>query len=739
MAALSIYHLVWAVLLSSKMPILVVKAFATTSSSFFFSGQRINHKAPLFSVAENPIVAQEKEGKQYAITPSAQSEVEASASSQEEEIESYDEFDTSIFDIVSARAALCLYDSEMKRDVKTDAVTTPASAANWINDAAAFALQKAIDKLKIKLPEERTGIDRDESSSWLRWMKSAPTPMIVDLSESTREIANKTISHAAMDLIDLERDDFLSRLGCRLLLFPSGSSLSAPLLEPPASMIYGKLLYGGITRYRRLVSSNSRSPPRKAGERTDIKTSPCDNIPGWIQYGGTERMYEAVDIGPAAIFEVIVLPKSVITRGLTLSDIASPNSVGDDMVVQNLAWKPQQIFDVLPDAASNSTAKTSLDSMDFVTGYTPISQSGKDRNDAFESDFKTSVGGLGKQIDAIVRRVLDGRVIRPVDEDANKDSSDDTTTALTMAAMEAEELAVLGLTPVRGLLLYGPPGTGKTLLARQIAKALRARTPKIVSAPELLDRWVGGSEKLVRGLFAEAEAELAACNGDATRSALHVVVIDEIDAVFRKRSSGEDSGEATRASVVNQILAKMDGINAIDNVLIIGLTNRRELLDGALLRPGRLEVQIEVPLPDREGRREILQIHFGALRKKGRLSMPLCAAIDGVSANSKTTLSSPVNVGAETEDEKENARERKRDKLKNAIKNAWYEASSTVRPTYDLAADHATGGFSGADIAGLVRCAGSLALSRARRNGNGVEGLLITLEDVKMALEEVKP
>ena len=71
---------------------------------------------------------------------------------------------------------------------------------------------------------------------------------------------------------------------------------------------------------------------------------------------------------------------------------------------------------------------------------------------------------------------------------------------------------------------------------------------------ELLDRWVGSSEKLIRQLFKDAEAELAACNGDPTKSALHVIVIDEIDAVFRKRSSSEDSGETTRASAVNQVI-----------------------------------------------------------------------------------------------------------------------------------------------------------------------------------------
>jgi vesicle-fusing ATPase len=563
-------------------------------------------------------------------------------------------------------------------------------------------------------------------------MKSSPTPLIIDLSDELRALANATISDENFDLIQLGRETFLSRLGCRIVLLPSGAALSSPLREPPATLIYGKLLYGGITRYRTLISSNSRRPPRKAGERTDIMGSAAirDNIPAWIQYGGTERMYEAVDMGPAAVLEVMLLQ-----RGQTMPDRIN----FDDMMVQNFLWKPQDIFGIIEDTNGNPDATSDIDQIDFVTGYTPMSQSGKNRNDAFESDFKESVGGLQKQIDAIVRRVLDGRVLRPVQEDDNA-VEDVTTTALAAAALEAEELAVLGLTPVRGLLLYGPPGTGKTLLARQISRALRARTPKIVSAPELLDRWVGGSEKLVRGLFAEAEAELAACNGDATKSALHVVVIDEIDAVFRRRSAGEDSGEATRASVVNQILAKLDGINQISNILVIGMTNRRELLDEALLRPGRLEVQIEVPLPDQDGRREILQIHFDALRQKGRLSRPLCCAIDGVryissrSRDESLLISSNKSSGITDE-----TRQRKRDAFKRVVGRAWSEASSVMRPAYDLSADSITGGFSGADIAGLVRCAGSLALSRARKDGNGVDGLLITFEDVKQALQELKP
>ena len=238
-----------------------------------------------------------------------------------------------------------------------------------------------------------------------------------------------------------------------------------------------------------------------------------------------------------------------------------------------------------------------------------------------------------------------------------------------------------------------------------------------------------------------------ACNGEASKSALHVVVIDEIDAVFRKRTSAEDSGEATRSSVVNQILAKLDGVNAIPNVLLIGMTNRRELLDDALLRPGRLEVQIEIPKPDKEGRREILNIHFEALRKKGRLSQPLCFAIDGVAGYDSETHSAIPGTLDSTEDYVQgettgSSTKRTKGRKRRAIKKAMYKVMDKVpvirRPVFDLAADYATGGFSGADIAGLVRCAGSIALSRARKEGNGVEGLLITLDDVKQALEEVK-
>jgi vesicle-fusing ATPase len=629
--------------------------------------------------------------------------------------------DMDVFSLLAARTAVCLLESEMRRDAIGENSTgrSPAGATNWIDEAGAFALQKAVNCLKIKLPNERTGIDRDEASAWFRWLKAMPAPASINLNEYFRAIVNEIVSDSSLELIKQpDRQEFLSRVACRMILLPSGAALESPLTEPPASLVYGKLLYGGVTRSRLMPSTGnfSNKPPRRVALRTETMARAGDITPAWIMYGGPSRMYEAVDMGPAALLEIVLLP-----RGNLLENNQKI------MTVRGMTWKPQNMFEYAT-TEEEGVSGQQQDALEKTANgsYSPSSLSGKDRNDAFRKDFKSSVGGLQTQIDAIVRRVLDGRVIRPADDLPTHDDGDSSSQQLSTASLEAEELAMLGLSAVRGLLLYGPPGTGKTLLAREISRALRARSPKIVSAPELLDRWVGGSEKLVRGLFADAEAELAACNGDATKSALHVIVIDEIDAVFRKRSSSEDTGEATRSSVVNQILAKLDGVQAIPNVLLIGMTNRKELLDEALLRPGRLEVQVEIPLPDKNGRREILAIHFGALRRKGRLSMPLCCALDGVPFQ---YFNDPLEVQNETR------------KKRRAIVRALNKVAGTVpglRSSFDLASDYATGRFSGADIAGLVRCAGSLALARSRKDGSGVDGLLITLDDVKQALLEVK-
>ena len=636
--------------------------------------------------------------------------------------------DNDIFADVAWHMVECLTRSDIKRDAKVGVVkgddnyyennnnsrAVAKGAGNWVDDASAYNLKSIVNKIEVKLPDERSdGLDRDEAARWLRWMKAVPDPMIVELSRELREIATNYISDEKLALLDSKRDTWLNRLGCRLVLLPSGSALKYPLKVPSTGGVaYGKLLYGGVKRFRLLPSGRGKNKSkRRTSENVAIKVNTEDSEPCWLQYGGPDRNYEALDMGSCAVIEFIILPK-----GQQLPSVFTDE---EDMALSRLAWKPSSIFKA---HGQDTTAKSEHNKYD-ETVTKAMGLSGKERNIAFEESFKTNVGGLGLQIDMIVRRVLDGRILKPADEEKEEIPDDESWNPnhdLGQVKLEAEALETLGLTPVRGLLLYGPPGCGKTALAREISKCLRARVPKIVSTPELLDRWVGGSEKLVRGLFKEAEAELAAVGGDVKKSALHVIVLDEIDAVFRKRTSAGDSGEATRSSVVNQILAKLDGVNAIPNILLIGMTNRRELLDDALLRPGRLEVQVEIPLPDREGRREILNIHFGALRRMGKLSPPLCKAIDRGGKYTK-------HANPEINSIEGNSNIRKRERLFRSLSRL---------PVYDLAEE--TRGYSGADIAGLVRCAGSRALARTRIDGSDVDGILLTLEDVKDAMKEMQ-
>ena len=128
------------------------------------------------------------------------------------------------------------------------------------------------------------------------------------------------------------------------------------------------------------------------------------------------------------------------------------------------------------------------------------------------------------------------------------------------------------------------------MIARKIGQMLNANVHQPISGPEILNKFVGQSEENVRKLFIEAEREYKE-RGD--ESDLHIIIVDEIDAICKQRGS-TNSGTGVGDSVVNQLLAKLDGVEELNNILFIGMTNRKELIDDALLRPGRIEVHVEI-------------------------------------------------------------------------------------------------------------------------------------------------
>ena len=161
----------------------------------------------------------------------------------------------------------------------------------------------------------------------------------------------------------------------------------------------------------------------------------------------------------------------------------------------------------------------------------------------------------------------------------------------------------MGIRPPRGILLYGPPGTGKTLLAKAVANESEANFIS-VKGPELLSKWVGESEKAVREVFKKAR-----------QNSPTVIFLDEVDSIAPRRGLSSDSHVTDR--VLNQLLTEMDGLEDLHDVVVIGATNRPDLVDDALLRPGRFDRIIFIPVPDEKARLEIFKIHTAKMPLKG--------------------------------------------------------------------------------------------------------------------------
>ncbi|MFQ5508715.1 MAG: proteasome ATPase, partial [Leptospirillia bacterium] len=186
--------------------------------------------------------------------------------------------------------------------------------------------------------------------------------------------------------------------------------------------------------------------------------------------------------------------------------------------------------------------------------------------------------------------------------------------AVELPFMHPELFRNYKLSPPKGILLYGPPGCGKTLIAKAVANAIaeKVSTRKDrerrsfflhIKGPELLNKYVGESERKIREIFQKAKEK-------ADRGVPVIIFFDEMDSLFRTRGSGVSSD--MEATIVPQFLAEIDGVERLRNVIVIGATNRQDLIDPAVLRPGRLDIKIRVDRPDETGAREIFQKYLTA-------------------------------------------------------------------------------------------------------------------------------
>lgn len=247
----------------------------------------------------------------------------------------------------------------------------------------------------------------------------------------------------------------------------------------------------------------------------------------------------------------------------------------------------------------------------------------KQNTEIFKNKFnfnEMDIGGLDKEFLILFRRAFSSRL---------------------MPQKIKEEL---GIKDIKGIMLYGPPGNGKSLIARKLSQIINAKSLQIVTGPSLLDKYVGGSEQNVRKLFEQAEADYKSNN---KTNEIHVIICDECDSIFKKRGNGQSTGENVTDNVVNQFLSKIDGPESLPNILLICMTNNLHVIDPAIIRPGRVELLLEIKLPDSKGRYEIFDIHLRKINNSHKEQLNLNefvnlsenftgAEIEGVVENAKS-------------------------------------------------------------------------------------------------------
>ncbi|MGE4374611.1 MAG: proteasome-activating nucleotidase [Methanoculleus sp.] len=227
----------------------------------------------------------------------------------------------------------------------------------------------------------------------------------------------------------------------------------------------------------------------------------------------------------------------------------------------------------------------------------------------------------------IIGNIYDARVrVMELDEQPNvtfdqigglREEIEEVREAVEYPLTKPEIYKRIGVEPPKGILLYGPPGTGKTLIAKAVARQSRACFIRM-SGSELVHKYIGEGAQLVRELFTLARERAPA-----------IVFIDEIDAIGSMRTNDGTSGSAEVQRTLMQLLAEMDGFGNRGNIRIMAATNRIDMLDPALLRPGRFDRIIEIPLPDAEARIEILKIHSAKMTLSRNVDLAVVAELAG--------------------------------------------------------------------------------------------------------------
>jgi transitional endoplasmic reticulum ATPase len=445
------------------------------------------------------------------------------------------------------------------------------------------------------------------------------------------------------ELLDLgfHHGEVLARLGTKvslgvLISGPSGSGKSA-LVRAVAAQVGARVLPVWAPELAALT--NDAAAVRLRGLARDARASQ----PALLLVSDVDALAPRDEPGPLATVFHQVIGETVRAGVAVVCTTSRPESVDPSLRAPDLL--AVQLAVALPDAAMRREQLSVLTRgmplaedvrLDDVAGRTP-------------GFVAADLGGLAREAGvraALRQKDAESPTVTMADFEAALDVVRPTSMAdstLEVAAVTLDDVgdmvevkqvltesvlwpltypdtfARLGVSPPRGVLLYGPPGCGKTYLVKAIAGTGKANVLSVKGA-ELLSKWVGDSEKAVRELFRRAR-----------EAAPTLVFLDEVDALAPRRGQGNDGGTADR--VVAALLTELDGVEELRNVVVIGATNRPDLIDLALLRPGRLERLVYVPPPDADARTAILRAAAKAVPLDASVDLAeLGASLDGFSA-----------------------------------------------------------------------------------------------------------